>query len=70
MVVTGRFREINEAHSVLSNTQARAEYDRSLAAQRGAAALFGFVLWPAVLLSFFAGSVSFVVGQDRETKVS
>jgi len=46
----GRFREINEAHSVLSNPEARAEYDRWRSAQRGAVAPFVFGLWPAVFL--------------------
>jgi DnaJ-class molecular chaperone len=46
----GRFREINEAHSVLSNPEARAEYDRWLSAQPGAVAPFVFGLWPAVFL--------------------
>ena len=31
----GRFREINEAHAVLSNPEARTEYDRWLLEQRG-----------------------------------
>ena len=34
MAAKARFREINEAHSVLSNPEARAEYDRLLSAQR------------------------------------
>jgi curved DNA-binding protein CbpA len=33
-VAKARFREINEAHSVLSNPKARAEYDRLLSAGR------------------------------------
>ena len=33
-IAKARFREINEAHAVLSNPAARAEYDRLLAAQR------------------------------------
>ena len=51
----GRFREINEAHAVLSNPEARTEYDRWLLAQRGTAAPFVFCLWPAVFL--FTGLV-------------
>jgi curved DNA-binding protein CbpA len=35
MAAKARFREINEAHSVLSNAEARAEYDRLLSARRG-----------------------------------
>jgi curved DNA-binding protein CbpA len=34
LAAKARFREINEAHSVLSNPEARAEYDRLLSAQR------------------------------------
>ena len=34
VAVKARFREINEAHSVLSNPEAREEYDRLLSAQR------------------------------------
>ena len=52
----GRFREISEAHAVLSNPEARAEYDRRLSVQRGAAAPFAFCLWPTAFL--FAGLVT------------
>jgi DnaJ-like protein len=46
----GRFREIYEAHSVLSNPGARGEYDRWLSAQRLASAPFQFGLWPPAFL--------------------
>jgi len=34
LAAKARFREINEAHSVLSNPEARAEYDRLVSAQQ------------------------------------